>query len=57
MNADGLFRGVSSRNAFPIMGKGAAGSYWPSGVTRAELWPKIEKSLAALQYKYIYRIF
>lgn len=48
INADAQFRGFSGRNAFPIMGKDAAGNYWLAGVVRAELWPKIEKSLASL---------
>ena len=49
VHADGKIRGFFGRNAFPIMGKDAAGNYWLSGPARAEAWPKIERSLAALE--------
>jgi hypothetical protein len=48
INADGKIRGFFGRNAFPIMGKDAAGNYWLSGPARAEVWPEIEKSFSLL---------
>lgn len=48
VNADGKIRGFFGRNAFPILGRDAAGNYWLTGPARAEAWPEIEKSLAAL---------
>lgn len=48
VNADGRTSGFFGRNAFPIMGRDAAGNYWLSGSVQADLWPKIEKSLALL---------
>lgn len=48
INADGHVRGLFGRNAFPIMGRDAAGNYWLSGCARTEIWSKIKESLELL---------
>ena len=48
VHGDGIFTGYSSRCAFPIMGKDAAGNYWLSGTLRKGLWSEIERFLEEL---------
>lgn len=48
LHANGFVNGYSSRNAFPIFGKDAAGNYWLGGQLPASFWPRIEEAVARM---------